>query len=122
LLLGHIVIQLEYLARKMDAIEGFPAKLKVLVKHLVASHHGQREFGSPVEPKFPEAVMLHYLDDLDSKMSAMRQTLAEDSGNAEWTSKNPSLGRPLLRLERFRDDKAEKAQAAESAGDRSAKS
>jgi 3'-5' exoribonuclease len=103
LLLGHIVIELELVARKMDAIEGFPPNLKTIVKHLLASHHGQYEFGSPVLPKCPEAVMLHYLDDLDSKMGAMRATLAEP-GEGEWSGKNPSLGRALLRLDRFRDD------------------
>jgi 3'-5' exoribonuclease len=105
MLLGHIVIELEFVSRKMDAIEGFPPNLKTIVKHLIASHHGQHEFGSPVLPKCPEAVMLHYLDDLDSKMGAMRATLAEP-GEGEWSSKNPSLGRPLLRLDRFRDDLA----------------
>jgi len=43
-----------------------------LLEHLIISHHGQYDFGSPKLPMFPEALMLHYLDDLDSKMEAMR--------------------------------------------------
>lgn len=113
MLLGHIVLELELVSRKMDAIEGFPPNLKTLVKHLIASHHGSYEFGSPVLPKFPEAVMLHYLDDLDSKMGAMRTTLNEPDEN-EWSAKNPSLGRPLLRVNRFRDDELAANESDES--------
>ena len=51
---------------------GFPDELKTMIEHLIISHHGQYDFGSPKLPMFPEALMLHYLDDLDSKMEAMR--------------------------------------------------
>ncbi|MFQ5779090.1 MAG: 3'-5' exoribonuclease YhaM family protein, partial [Terriglobia bacterium] len=90
-LVGHIAIGLELLGRKMDALEGFPPELRVLVEHLVLSHHGRLEFGSPVTPKFTEAVLLHYLDDLDSKMEAVRSSLAaaEEAGReGEWTDWN----------------------------------
>jgi len=100
-LLGHIVIELELIARKMDAIEEFPAELKTLVKHLLISHHGQYAFGSPKLPMFREAVMLHYLDDLDSKMGAMRATLASEKGEGEWTGWSAALERRLLRLDRY---------------------
>jgi 3'-5' exoribonuclease len=101
-LLGHILIEYELVTKKMDAIEGFPAALKTLVQHLLISHHGRYEFGSPRLPMFREAVMLHYLDDLDSKMGAMRATLESDRGEGEWSAYNPSLERRLLRLDRFR--------------------
>src|SRR5580704_11166644 len=58
-LLGHIIMELELVGKKMDAIEGFPPELKTLVKHLLISHHGEYEFGSPKLPMFPEAVVLH---------------------------------------------------------------
>ncbi len=74
-LLGHIVIAVELIGRKVSAILGFPEELAVLVKHMILSHHGQYDFGSPKLPMFREAVMLHYLDDLDSKMGAMRALL-----------------------------------------------
>jgi 3'-5' exoribonuclease len=100
-LLGHILIEYELVTKKMDAIEGFPAALKTLVQHMLISHHGKYEFGSPRLPMFREAVMLHYLDDLDSKMGAMRATLDSDRGEGEWSAYNASLERRLLRMERF---------------------
>ena len=101
-LLGHMVIELEMLHQKTAGIPGFPDPLKTMLEHLIISHHGQYEFGSPKLPMFPEALMLHYLDDLDSKMEAMRAHF-EREGDLEspWTSYNPSLGRPLLNTEKF---------------------
>jgi 3'-5' exoribonuclease len=101
-LLGHMVIELEMLQAKLALVPDFPAELKTLLEHLIISHHGEYEFGSPKLPMFPEALMLHYLDDLDSKMEAMRAQF-EREGDLEsaWTSYNPSLGRPLLNSAKF---------------------
>jgi 3'-5' exoribonuclease len=97
-----MIIELEMLQAKLAHLPGFPEELKTLVEHLIISHHGQYEFGSPKLPMFPEALMLHYLDDLDSKMEAMRaQFERESSLDGAWTSYNPSLGRPLLNSEKF---------------------
>src|ERR1700740_2396765 len=71
-LLGPMIIELEMLHAKLALHPGFPGELKRLIEHLIISHHGQYDFGSPKLPMFPEALMLHYLDDLDSKMEAMR--------------------------------------------------
>ena len=57
---------------------GFPPKLRSLVEHMLISHHGELEFGSPKVPIFPEALLLHHLDNLDSKMEAMRVALCRD--------------------------------------------
>ena len=105
-LLGHMVIELEMLQAKIALVPGFPDELKTLVEHLIISHHGQYEFGSPKLPMFPEALMLHYLDDLDSKMESMRAHF-ERGGDSEgfWTGFNPSLGRPLLNSARFLEKK-----------------
>ena len=101
-LLGHMVIELEMVQEHIARIPGFPAELKTLIEHLIISHHGQYEFGSTKLPMFPEALMLHYLDDLDSKMEAMRAHFERESENeSPWTSYNPSLGRPLLNSARF---------------------
>ena len=99
-LLGHMIIELEMLQAKLAP--GFPPEMKMLLEHMIISHHGQYEFGSPKLPMFPEAVMLHYLDDLDSKMESMRAML-EREGDQEsmWTSYNSNLGRPLLNSARF---------------------
>src|SRR5216684_4831521 len=101
-LLGHMVIELEMLQAKLAKLPDFPAGLKTLLEHLIISHHGQYDFGSPKLPMFPEALMLHYLDDLDSKMEAMRAHFErEASYDSPWTSYNASLGRPLLNTEKF---------------------
>ncbi len=101
-LLGHMIIELEMLQAKLVQVPGFPEELKTLVEHLIISHHGQYDFGSPKLPMFPEALMLHYLDDLDSKMEAMRAHFERESTlDGPWTSYNASLGRPLLNTEKF---------------------
>ena len=88
-LLGHIVIGLRMLHEKLQQVPGFPPKLRVLVEHLIVSHHGELEYGSPKVPLFPEALLLHHLDNLDSKMECMRALAA----------KRPAHGRLLDRLQ-----------------------
>jgi 3'-5' exoribonuclease len=100
-LLGHIVMELETVTRVIDKIDGFPAPLKTVVQHVLVSHHGQYEFGSPKLPMIREALVFHYLDDLDSKMAAARVALATPSGDDEWSSYSSALGRRFLRLEQF---------------------
>ncbi|HVP56233.1 MAG TPA: OB-fold nucleic acid binding domain-containing protein [Candidatus Eisenbacteria bacterium] len=101
-LLGHMIIELEMLHEKLAHIPGFPDELKILVEHLIISHHGQYEFGSPKLPMFPEALMLHYLDDLDSKMESMRAQFERESEfESPWTGYNASLARPLLNTQKF---------------------
>jgi 3'-5' exoribonuclease len=113
-LLGHMIIELEMLQAKLAQFPNFPDSLKTLIEHLIISHHGQYDFGSPKLPMFPEALLLHYLDDLDSKMEAMRAQFerAGDSDGA-WTSYNPSLGRPVLNIGKFMAQKAAGDEAAE---------
>src|SRR5216683_6503857 len=106
-LLGHMIIELEMLQAKLAKLPDFPAGLKTLLEHMIISHHGQYDFGSPKLPMFPEALMLHYLDDLDSKMEAMRAMFERESGSdSPWTSYNASLGRPLLNTAKFLAEKA----------------
>jgi len=101
-LLGHMIIELEMLHQKVAEIPGFPDELKIMIEHLIISHHGQYEFGSPKLPMFPEALMLHYLDDLDSKMESMRAQFERESEvETPWTSYNASLARPLLNSRKF---------------------
>jgi 3'-5' exoribonuclease len=119
-LLGHMIIELEMLHSKIAEVPGFPDELKTLVEHLIISHHGQYEFGSPKLPMFAEALMLHYLDDLDSKMEAIRAHIERESrSGTEWTGYNASLGRPLLDSARFlsKPKPEEKAAAATASGE-----
>jgi 3'-5' exoribonuclease len=106
-LLGHIVMELETVSKAMEEIEGFPANLKTVVQHILISHHGQYEFGSPKLPMIREALVFHYLDDLDSKLAAVRAALSNDSGEPEWSAFSAALGRKFLRLEEFLKAKAE---------------
>ncbi len=99
-LLGHMIIELEMLHDKIAQVPGFPGEYKTLIEHLIISHHGKYEFGSPKLPMFPEALMLHYLDDLDSKMESMRAHFQREP-EAEWTTYNGSLERPLLNTKKF---------------------
>jgi 3'-5' exoribonuclease len=105
-LLGHIHIGLRMIADKLRGLPDFPSTLRSLVEHLVLSHHGQLEYGSPKLPQFPEAVLLHYLDDLDSKMECMR-ALIENDRQVEgcFTSYNSALSRAALKKDRFLNGK-----------------
>jgi 3'-5' exoribonuclease len=115
-LLGHITIGTLLAREKIKAIAGFPETLAILIEHLILSHHGTYEFGSPSLPQTREAIALHFLDDMDSKMAAMRTTLEGASGNEEWTERNPALHRALLRTDKFlaAEDTGRSADAAAS--------
>ena len=117
-LLGHMIIELEMLHAKLAEVERalgqpFSRELKTLIEHLIISHHGQYQFGSPKLPMFPEALMLHYLDDLDSKMESMRAHFEREATlEGEWTGYNPSLARPLLNINKFLNKEAPSSDAA----------
>ncbi len=115
-LLGHMIIELEMLHDKIARLPGFPDDLKILLEHMIISHHGQYEFGSPKLPMFPEALMLHYLDDLDSKMESMRAQFEREAElDTPWTSYNPSMERPLLNTRKFLEKGLSRSRVAEPA-------
>ena len=103
-LLGHIVMELETVSKTMEQIEGFPPKLKTVIEHMLISHHGQYEFGSPKLPMIREALVFHYMDDMDSKIAAVRAALEIDSGEEDWSAYSGALGRKFLRLEKYLAD------------------
>ena len=116
-LLGHMIIELEMLHERIARLPGFPDELKILIEHMIISHHGQYEFGSPKLPMFPEALLLHYLDDLDSKMESMRAQFAREAElDNPWTSYNPSLARPLLNTKKFLEKGLAAARTVEPVG------
>ncbi|WP_263357126.1 3'-5' exoribonuclease YhaM family protein [Acidicapsa ligni] len=84
-LLGHIQIGASMIEKVIDSIPGFPQRLKILVLHVILSHHGKLEFGSPKLPMIPEALMLNFLDDMDAKM----QTLVSEFQKAARQGKGP---------------------------------
>ena len=70
-LIGHMVIGDEELMERLRTVDGFPDDLALKLRHIIASHHGRREWGSPVEPMMPEALLVHEADDLDAKLDYM---------------------------------------------------
>ena len=87
---------------KLRGMPDFPPLLRNLVEHMILSHHGKMEFGSPKVPQFPEALLLHYLDDLDSKMEAMRAQIENDRQlEGCFTSYSPALERSALKKDRY---------------------
>lgn len=96
-LLGHIALEAEWISRAMGKISGFPEELRLQILHIVLSHHGRLEFGSPVLPKTPEALLVHYLDDLDGKLEVMFRAVKEDSGGGAWSPYSRALERMIYR-------------------------
>jgi hypothetical protein len=95
-----------WLERRCDEIEGFPPRLKTLLLHLVLSHHGKLEFGSPKQPLFPEALALHYIDDLDSRLEMMRAVTGEIVGEQVWSQYHRGLDAVVLNKEAFLQKKS----------------
>jgi 3'-5' exoribonuclease len=101
-LVGHILIGLRMVDEKARQVPGFPPKLKLLVEHLVASHHGELAYGSPKVPSTLEAMLLHHLDNLDSKVETVRQAVDRDTlVDGNWSAYIPSLERSLLKQDRY---------------------
>jgi 3'-5' exoribonuclease len=101
-LLGHIIIALRMIEESVRRIPEFPEKLRTLLDHMILSHHGALEYGSPKVPLFPEAMLLHQLDNLDSKMEAMRSAINRDRLlNSCWTGYTPSLERAVLNKTKY---------------------
>ena len=104
-LVGHITLGIAMIEKKLAALPDFPPALRILVEHMVLSHHGKLEFGSPKLPMIPEAVLLNYLDDLDAKMHLMRSEFARheaEGGEAgEMTDWVRAMDRPLLNTATF---------------------
>ena len=105
-LLGHIQIGTALAERAIDSLPNFPSRLKTLVLHMILSHHGKLEFGSPKLPMIPEALALSFFDDLDAKMQAMAsefdKSIREGKGPDELTGKVWALDqRQLLNTKRW---------------------
>ena len=82
---------------QINAIANFPLDLRSEIEHLIASHHGVREHGSPVEPKTIEAFIVASIDELDARLNQVRKAIADDPGDEEFTAWNKRLGRVLYK-------------------------
>jgi 3'-5' exoribonuclease len=102
-LLGHLLIGVEMLGQKIAQWEQrtgqvFPAEISLRLKHMIASHHGSHEFGSPKLPMTPEAVVLHYLDTLDAKLHEFLALIDGDpNSQSNWTPFQASIQRKVYK-------------------------
>jgi 3'-5' exoribonuclease len=104
-LLGHIILGLRSLNARFEKLPDFPPKLRTLIEHMIVSHHGELAFGSPKVPIFAEAMLLHHLDNLDSKMDAVRSALQRDRlVEGEFTGWIAPLERSLLKKEKYLEE------------------
>jgi len=86
-LIGHITIGVEMVDKKLAHMPEFPETLAMLLKHMILSHHGYLEFGSPKRPKTLEAIMLYYLDDMDSKLQSIQALIEKEKDiESSWTT------------------------------------
>jgi 3'-5' exoribonuclease len=96
-LLGHIALEADWISRAVGKIPGFPEDLRLQILHIVLSHHGRLEYGSPVLPKTPEALLVHYLDDLDGKLEVMFRATKDESDSGSWSPYSRALDRMIYR-------------------------
>jgi 3'-5' exoribonuclease len=94
-LLGHITLGSVLVGEAAAAVEGFPPELLTQIQHLILSHHGRLEFGSPVAPMTVEAFILSFVDDLDAKINMVRLAIRDDTGDGEFTAYHSKLERVL---------------------------
>ena len=88
-MIGHLVMGVEMI-NKNGGDRQFPERLALELRHIILSHHGEFEFSSPKRPKTREALVLHFMDDLDAKLNAFDSFVEADAANAgsEWTAYN----------------------------------
>jgi 3'-5' exoribonuclease len=111
-LVGHIVMGYQMVTEKAAAVPGFPPRLLHLVQHMVLSHHGELAYGSPKVPLFPEALLLHHIDNMDSKMEAMRWCAERDTRiDGNWTGYSNALERTVLKKMLYLEDRPPAAPA-----------
>ncbi|MCL1877864.1 MAG: HD domain-containing protein [Defluviitaleaceae bacterium] len=92
-MLGHIIIGVEMVSAEIAKIENFPHELASLIKHCIVAHHGEFEFGSPKIPAIPEAMILHFADNIDAKLTTFAEIYDKDTTPGKWTTYQKSLNR-----------------------------
>lgn len=96
-LLGHIVLGILMVEERLKTFKEFPSELALRLRHLILSHHGEFDFGSPKRPKFLEAFALHLIDDMDAKMKGLGRLLKNDKQEGSWTAFNNLFQRYLFK-------------------------
>ena len=96
-MLGHIMIGAEMVAIEVSKMPDFPHQIASMIKHLIISHHGEYEFGSPKLPCMAEAILLHYADNMDAKLKTFEETLDSDKTPGQWTGYQKAFNRYFRR-------------------------
>ncbi len=103
-LIGHVVLSVIMVDENLREIKNFPRELAIRLKHLILSHHGNYEFGSPKKPKFLEAFALHLIDDLDAKINGLGRFMDRDRKEGAWTDFNQLFERYFFKGKIFSED------------------
>ncbi|CCH47727.1 3'-5' exoribonuclease YhaM family protein [Pseudodesulfovibrio piezophilus] len=114
-LLGHIQIGQDKLEPFLKRAKGLDEKIKLHLKHLITSHHGEHDFGSPVRPKTPEAFVLHFADNMDAKLNIIEQAYGEmDKNGLEWSPYMRFLDRNIYKAPSTPDKSKKKHEKPEN--------
>ena len=96
-LIGHIVLGRDIAINAANKLKDFPIELLSKVEHIILSHRGQYDWQSPKKPKFKEALLLHFIDNMDAKMNLMEKAIDEDVEEGKWTTRRNYFRIPILK-------------------------
>ncbi len=96
--IGHVAAGALKIEKAIESIPGFDHEKRLQFLHLMLSHHGKREYGAPILPGTREAIVLHYIEDMDAKVKMFDEAIEEESGTAKWTRQHKQLERSLYRM------------------------
>jgi 3'-5' exoribonuclease len=97
-LIGHLTLGVEILLDKINNLPNFPPQLTMALKHMILTHHGNPEWGSPVPFQTAEAIALHFLDNLDAKLAALNEAISRCADPSSiWTDYVPAFERPMFK-------------------------
>ena len=102
--LGHVVMGYNMVDKAITGISNFPTDLALKLKHILLSHQGEYENQSPKKPVFPEALLIHYLDELDARMDMMKNAISQELDDGEWTSVKNYFRVPLYKSNKDTDE------------------
>lgn len=106
--LGHVVMGYNMVDKAIEKLPEFPLELGLKIKHILLSHQGQYENQSPKKPVFPEALLIHYLDELDARMDMMKTAVSQELDDGDWTSVKNYFRVPLYKPKKESDGKPDK--------------
>jgi 3'-5' exoribonuclease len=107
--LGHTAIGYSMVEKAISEIPDFPVELQLKIQHIMLSHHGRYEYQALKKPAFPEALLVHYLDELDVRMDMMKNAIGQELDDGDWTSMNNYFRVPLYKKQPEKDETPRRA-------------